>query len=228
MVALVESSSSSHRQRRSAAEQHQETEKHLRQTDVELVEDDRRLLLEFEDISAEAFAKQGEEAPVVKLVNVILMSAIQKGASDIHIEPYEKELRVRYRIDGILYNIMQPPLKYRDAITSRIKEMSKLDIAERRRPQEGRIKTRFRDNGVTKDIDFLVSCLPTLFGDKIVMSLLDKSQNAATTVDPWRKNRFKRADTYPPRTSSPPRDMEQHYYSDPSTKTEKDLPPGDQ
>src|SRR6187549_1817770 len=137
---------------------------------------DVEVLEEFEEISAEALAKQGEEAPVIKLVNVILMSAIQKGASDIHIEPYEKELRVRYRIDGILYNIMQPPMKFRDAITSRIKIMSKLDIAEKRLPQEGRIKIRFQDNGQTKDIDFRVSCLPTLFGEKIVMRLLDKGK----------------------------------------------------
>ena len=92
--------------------------------------DDVEILAELEEISAEALAKQGEEAPVVRLVNVVLMSAIQKGASDIHIEPYEKELRVRYRIDGILYNIMNPPMKYRDAISSRIKIMAKLDIAE--------------------------------------------------------------------------------------------------
>src|SRR5499425_1405252 len=135
---------------------------------------DVEVLEEFEEISAEALAKQGEEAPVIKLVNVILMSAIQKGASDIHIEPYEKELRVRYRVDGILYNIMAPPLKYRDAITSRIKIMSKLDIAEKRLPQDGRIKIRFQDNGQAKDIDFRVSVLPTLFGEKIVLRLLDK------------------------------------------------------
>ena len=137
---------------------------------------DVEVLEEFEEISVEALAKQGEEAPVIKLVNVILMSAIQKGASDIHIEPYEKELRVRYRIDGILYNIMQPPMKFRDAITSRIKIMSKLDIAEKRLPQDGRIKIRFQDNGQNKDIDFRVSCLPTLFGEKIVMRLLDKEK----------------------------------------------------
>jgi len=131
---------------------------------------------EFEEISAEALAQQGEEAPVIKLVNVILLSAIQKGASDIHIEPYEKELRVRYRIDGILYNIMQPPMKFRDAITSRIKIMARLDIAEKRLPQDGRIKVRFQDNGVMKEIDFRVSCLPTLFGEKIVMRLLDKDK----------------------------------------------------
>jgi type IV pilus assembly protein PilB len=107
---------------------------------------------------------------------VILMSAIQKGASDIHIEPYEKEYRVRYRIDGLLYNIMAPPLKMRDAITSRVKIMAKLDIAEKRLPQDGRIKIRFQDNGAPKDIDFRVSCLPTLFGEKIVMRLLDKDK----------------------------------------------------
>jgi type IV pilus assembly protein PilB len=138
--------------------------------------EDVEVLEEIEEISVEALQRQGEEAPVIKLVNVILMSAIQKGASDIHIEPYEKEYRVRYRIDGILYNIMQPPMKYRDAITSRIKIMSKLDIAEKRLPQDGRIKIRFQDNGQLKDIDFRVSCLPTLFGEKIVMRLLDKDK----------------------------------------------------
>ena len=137
--------------------------------DVEVMED-------LEEISAEMLTRQGEEAPVIKLVNVVLMSAISKGASDIHIEPYEKEYRVRYRIDGILYNIMAPPLKMRDAITSRIKIMAKLDIAEKRLPQDGRIKIRFSDSGQTKDIDFRVSCLPTLFGEKIVMRLLDKGK----------------------------------------------------
>jgi type IV pilus assembly protein PilB len=134
------------------------------------------VLEELEEISAEALAKQGEEAPVVRLVNVVLMSAIQKGASDIHIEPYEKELRIRYRIDGILYNIMSPPMKFRDAISSRLKIMAKLDIAEKRLPQDGRIKIRFSDNGSQKEIDFRVSVLPTLFGEKIVMRLLDKDK----------------------------------------------------
>jgi type IV pilus assembly protein PilB len=137
--------------------------------DVEVMDD-------LEEISAEALARQGEEAPVIKLVNVVLMSAISKGASDIHIEPYEKEYRVRYRIDGILYNVMTPSLKMRDAITSRVKIMAKLDIAEKRLPQDGRIKIRFSDDGSTKDIDFRVSCLPTLFGEKIVMRLLDKGK----------------------------------------------------
>jgi len=138
--------------------------------------DEVEVLDELEEISAEALAKEGDEAPVVRLVNVFLMSAIQKGASDIHVEPYEKELRVRYRIDGILYNIMNPPMKFREAIASRIKIMAKLDIAEKRLPQDGRIKIRFNDNGLAKEIDFRVSCLPTLFGEKIVMRILDKDK----------------------------------------------------
>jgi type IV pilus assembly protein PilB len=138
--------------------------------------DDVEVLEELQEISAEALARQGEDAPVVRLVNVVLMSAIQKGASDIHIEPYEKELRVRYRIDGILYNIMSPPMKYRDAIVSRVKIMSKLDIAEKRLPQDGRIKIRYNESGEPKEIDFRVSVLPTLFGEKIVLRLLDKDK----------------------------------------------------
>jgi type IV pilus assembly protein PilB len=112
-----------------------------------------------------------EQAPVVKLVNLILMDAIRKHASDIHIEPYEKLLRVRFRIDGVLYEIMRPPLQLRNAIISRLKIMSHLDIAERRLPQDGRIKLRIG----TRDIDFRVSVLPTLFGEKVVLRLLDKS-----------------------------------------------------
>jgi type IV pilus assembly protein PilB len=138
--------------------------------------DEVEVLEEFEEISAEALTRQGEEAPVIKLVNVILMSAISKGASDIHIEPYEKEYRVRYRIDGLLYNVMAPPLKMKDAITSRVKIMAKLDIAEKRLPQDGRIKIRFTDAGQQRDIDFRVSCLPTLFGEKIVLRLLDRTK----------------------------------------------------
>jgi type IV pilus assembly protein PilB len=134
------------------------------------------VLEELEEISVDLLAKQGEEAPVIRLVNVMLMSAIQKGASDIHIEPYEKEMRVRYRIDGVLYNIMAPPLKFRDPIVSRVKIMAKLDIAEKRLPQDGRIKIRFSDAGRNKEIDFRVSCLPTLFGEKIVLRLLDRDK----------------------------------------------------
>ena len=138
-------------------------------SDVEVLED-------LEEISAEALARQGEEAPIIRLINVLLMSAIQKSASDIHLEPYEKELRVRYRVDGVLYNVMSPPMKARDAMTSRIKIMAKLDISEKRLPQDGRIKIRFQDHGSPKEIDFRVSCLPTLFGEKIVMRVLDKDK----------------------------------------------------
>jgi len=112
-----------------------------------------------------------EDAPVVKLVNLILSDAIKKGASDIHIEPYEKSFRVRYRIDGVLYDTMQPPMKLRAAIISRAKIMAQLDIAERRLPQDGRIKIRMGQ----KEIDFRVSTLPTIFGEKVVLRLLDKS-----------------------------------------------------
>jgi type IV pilus assembly protein PilB len=141
-----------------------------------VADDDVEVLEELEQIDVSSLERLSGEAPVVRLVNLMLMSAIQKGASDIHIEPYEKEFRVRFRIDGILYNVMAPPLKFRDAITSRIKIMSKLDIAEKRLPQDGRIKIRFADNGTTKEIDFRVSCLPTLFGEKIVLRLLDKDK----------------------------------------------------
>jgi len=114
---------------------------------------------------------QAGEAPVVKLCNAILLSAIKKKASDIHVEPYEKSFRVRFRIDGILQEEMRPPLKLRNAITSRLKIMASLDIAERRLPQDGRIKLKIGGN---REMDFRVSVLPTLYGEKIVMRLLDK------------------------------------------------------
>ncbi|HEY2432106.1 MAG TPA: type IV-A pilus assembly ATPase PilB [Vicinamibacterales bacterium] len=140
-------------------------------------DEDVEMLEEIEQIDVSTLERQGGEAPVIRLVNLMLMSAIQKGASDIHIEPYEKEFRVRFRIDGLLYNVMAPPMKFRDAITSRLKIMAKLDIAEKRLPQDGRIKIRFGDGeGGTKEIDFRVSILPTLFGEKIVMRLLDKDK----------------------------------------------------
>ena len=139
-------------------------------------DDDVEVLEEPEEVDVLSLEKQGGEAPVVRLVNVVLASAIEKGASDIHIEPYEKEYRIRFRIDGTLYNVMVPPLKFRDAITSRLKIMAKLDIAEKRLPQDGRIKLRLSADGGTKEIDFRVSCLPTLFGEKIVMRLLDKDK----------------------------------------------------
>ncbi len=115
---------------------------------------------------------QAGEAPVVKLCNAVLLSAIKKGASDIHIEPYEKSFRVRFRVDGILQEEMRPPLRLKNAITSRLKIMSNMDIAERRLPQDGRIKLKIGQN---REMDFRVSCLPTLFGEKIVLRLLDKS-----------------------------------------------------
>ena len=114
----------------------------------------------------------GGASPVITLVNQMLCDAIKKGASDIHIEPYEKALRIRFRIDGVLYDTMHPPLHLKNTITSRIKIMSKLDIAERRLPQDGRINVTM-ENG--KRVDLRVSILPTIFGEKVVLRLLDKS-----------------------------------------------------
>ncbi len=135
---------------------------------------DLEVMEEEEELNAEELTEGAEEAPVVKLVNLILTDAIKRGASDIHIEPYEKEFRVRFRIDGILYEIMNPPLKLKDAITSRMKILAKLDISEKRLPQDGRIKLKMKLNDKNKELDFRVSVLPTLFGEKIVMRLLDK------------------------------------------------------
>ena len=131
------------------------------------------VVAEMEEIDAASLEKQGAEAPIIRLVNALMLSAIQKGASDIHIEPYEKEMRIRFRIDGVLQPVMAPPLRFRDAITSRLKIMARLDIAEKRLPQDGRIKARFNDRGQGRDIDFRVSVLPTLFGEKVVLRLLD-------------------------------------------------------
>ena len=133
------------------------------QEDFEIVEE-----MDEEAALAEA---QSEDAPVVKLVNSIITDAVNKGASDIHVEPFEKKLRVRYRIDGVLHEMMSPPFKMKGAITSRLKIMAELDIAEKRVPQDGRIKIRIGN----KKIDLRVSSLPTIFGEKIVMRILDKS-----------------------------------------------------
>jgi type IV pilus assembly protein PilB len=127
---------------------------------------------EGEELNLMELEKASEDAPVVRLVNMILLNAIKKGASDIHVEPYEKKLRIRYRIDGVLIDEMTPPLKLKNAIASRLKIMSQLDIAERRLPQDGRIKLKL---GKGREMDFRVSVLPTLWGEKIVMRLLDKS-----------------------------------------------------
>src|SRR3989442_6250465 len=135
---------------------------------------DLEVLDEDEEMNLDQLVDSTEEAPVVKLVNLILTDAIKRGASDIHVEPYEKEYRVRFRMDGILYEIMNPPLKLKDAITSRIKILAKLDISVKRLPQDGRIKLKMKLNDKNKELDFRVSILPTLFGEKIVMRLLDK------------------------------------------------------
>ncbi len=139
-------------------------------------DEELQVLAEAQEIDAATLERAGVEAPIIRLVNALLLSAIQRGASDIHVEPYEKEMRVRFRIDGILHHVMSPPLKHRDPITSRLKIMARLDIAEKRMPQDGRVKVRFNDHGNTREIDFRVSCLPTLFGEKIVLRLLDREQ----------------------------------------------------
>jgi type IV pilus assembly protein PilB len=137
-------------------------------------EQNLELLDEDEQVDLAKLEASTEEAPVVRLVNLILTDSIKRGASDIHIEPYEKDFRVRFRIDGVLYEIMQPPMKLRDAITSRLKIMAKLDISEKRLPQDGRIKIKMKLQGKNKEMDYRVSVLPTLFGEKIVLRLLDK------------------------------------------------------
>jgi type IV pilus assembly protein PilB len=135
--------------------------------DVEVLEDN-------EEIDLTTLSKMSEDAPVVRLVNVLLVDSLRRGASDIHVEPYEKELRIRFRIDGVLYDVMHPPLKMRDALISRIKIMSKLDISEKRLPQDGRIKIKVKVDSRSRELDFRVSTLPTLFGEKVVLRLLDK------------------------------------------------------
>jgi type IV pilus assembly protein PilB len=135
--------------------------------DVEVLEDN-------EEIDLTTLSKMSEDAPVVRLVNVLLVDSLRRGASDIHVEPYEKELRIRFRIDGVLYDVMHPPLKLRDALISRIKIMSKLDISEKRLPQDGRIKIKVKVDSRSRELDFRVSTLPTLFGEKVVLRLLDK------------------------------------------------------
>ncbi|GIW46048.1 MAG: type IV-A pilus assembly ATPase PilB [Candidatus Binatia bacterium] len=133
--------------------------------DVEVVE-------QGDEIDLKELERATEEAPVVRLVNAILTNAIKRRASDIHLEPFERMFRVRFRVDGVLEEIMRPPLKLKNAITSRIKVMAQLDIAERRLPQDGRIKLKL---GKGQEMDFRVSVLPTIFGEKIVLRLLDKS-----------------------------------------------------
>src|SRR5205814_6111714 len=137
------------------------------ESDVELQADNQELGLA--DLE-----KAADEAPIVKLVNLVLTDAVKRGASDIHVEPYEKEFRVRFRIDGVMQSIMSPPVKLKDAITSRLKIMAKLDISEKRLPQDGRIMLKMNIGGRKKQLDFRVSTLPTLWGEKVVLRLLDK------------------------------------------------------
>lgn len=138
----------------------------------DLDEDNVEVINTQEQVDLQELEKATEDAPVVKLVNAILTDAIKRGASDIHVEPYEKIFRTRFRIDGVLYEIMKPPPKLKNAITSRLKIMADLDIAERRLPQDGRIKLKLSGG---KEMDFRVNVLPTLFGEKVVLRLLDKS-----------------------------------------------------
>jgi type IV pilus assembly protein PilB len=138
--------------------------------DVEQVKTDE------DEIDLGNLAKDADAAPVIKLTNVLLVDSLKRGASDIHIEPYEKEFRVRFRIDGVLYNVMALPMKLRDPLISRVKIMAKLDIAEKRLPQDGRIKIKMKVENRSRDLDFRVSVLPTLWGEKIVMRLLDKTK----------------------------------------------------
>jgi len=142
--------------------------------DLASEEADLELAGEEEQMDLASLEKAAEEAPIIKLANLILTDSVRKGASDIHLEPYEKEYRVRFRVDGILQPVMSPPMKLKDALTSRLKIMAKLDISEKRLPQDGRIMIKFSKDGKKKELDFRVSTVPTLYGEKIVLRLLDK------------------------------------------------------
>src|SRR4029079_2181755 len=163
--------------------------------DVETVKTDD------EEIDLGALAKSSEAAPVIKLSNVLLIDALKRGASDIHIEPYEKEFRVRFRIDGILYDVMALPMKLRDPLISRLKIMAKLDISEKRLPQDGRIKIRLKIEDRSRDMDFRVSCLPTIWGEKVVLRVRDKTSlmrhMTKLVFEPEPLERFKRAISKP-------------------------------
>src|SRR5215204_101193 len=134
------------------------------------------LLQDNEEIDLAQLARASEDAPVVRLVNVLMVDSLRRGASDIHVEPYEKDFRIRFRIDGVLYDVMHPPMKLRDPLISRLKIMAKLDISEKRLPQDGRIKIKVKIDERSRELDFRVSTLPTLFGEKVVLRLLDKDK----------------------------------------------------
>jgi type IV pilus assembly protein PilB len=129
-----------------------------------------------DEIDLATLARASEDAPVVRLVNVLMVDSLRRGASDIHVEPYEKDFRIRFRIDGVLYDVMHPPMKMRDPLISRLKIMAKLDISEKRLPQDGRIKIKVKIDDRSRELDFRVSTLPTLFGEKVVLRLLDKDK----------------------------------------------------
>src|SRR5215468_3679937 len=140
------------------------------------ISDDFEVVQDNEEIDLAALARASEDAPVVRLVNVLLVDSLRRGASDIHVEPYERDFRIRFRIDGVLYDVMHPPMKMRDPLISRLKIMSKLDISEKRLPQDGRIKIKVKVDNRSRELDFRVSTLPTLFGEKVVLRLLDKDK----------------------------------------------------
>jgi type IV pilus assembly protein PilB len=145
--------------------------------DIEMAEDARVNIIEEEkeDYDVEGLVQQTEEAPIIKLVNEIFVDAIKKGASDVHFEPYEQAFRVRFRMDGLLHEQMNLPLKFKSPVISRVKILSNMDIAEKRLPQDGRIKMKVRlENGGRKEVDMRISALPTIFGEKIVARLLDR------------------------------------------------------
>src|SRR5438552_2447872 len=181
----------------------------LSEVDIDSIADEEAdvetVKTEDDEIDLGALAKSTEAAPVVKLSNVLLIDALKRGASDIHIEPYEKEFRVRFRIDGILYNVMALPMKLRDPPNSRLKIMAKLDISEKRLPQDGRIKIRLKVEDRSRDMDFRVSSLPTIWGEKVVLRLLDKTKlmldmtKLGFEAEPL--DRFKRAIAKPDRKS---------------------------
>ncbi|MFQ6082242.1 MAG: type IV-A pilus assembly ATPase PilB [Candidatus Aminicenantia bacterium] len=145
---------------------------------IELADDlGVEVLEEEEEVDLATLARSSEEAPVIQLVNLVVTDAIRKGASDIHFEPYERDLRIRNRIDGVLYEQMSPPFRMKDAVISRIKILSNMDIAEKRLPQDGRIKMKIKkEDGGKKEVDMRVSSLPTIFGEKIVIRILDREQ----------------------------------------------------
>jgi type IV pilus assembly protein PilB len=155
---------------------------------VEVVDDEKTSTVDVFELKESA-----DEAPVVKLVNMVLVDAIRKGASDLHWEPYEKVFRIRFRIDGVLHEMLAPPKRLEPAIISRIKIMSNLDISERRVPQDGRIKLRY----AAREIDFRVSILPTIFGEKAVLRILDKEALKLDLTqlgfDPWSMEKFNHA-----------------------------------